>query len=117
MLSRKNRVPRELFPFLLKNGKKYASAHIFLRVVRFSEEDRVLNTRFSFVVSAKVAKKAVDRNKLRRFGYEIVGKDVDNFKNGFVAVFFYTKDALKISKKELLNEINTLLKQAGLFKN
>lgn len=114
MLSRKNRVSRELFPFLLKKGKKYVSAHIFLRVARL-EEKQVLHTRFSFVVSAKVAKRAVDRNRLRRRGYEIVGKDVDNFKNGFIAVFFYTKGASTTSKNELLNEINTLLKQAGLY--
>ena len=72
--------------------------------------------RFSFVVSKKISKKAVERNKFRRIGYNTIQKNISSIKEGFLVAVFIKKSATKISKKELEKEIIFLLKKANLLK-
>ena len=119
MLPKKNRIPRHLFPIVFIKGKNYASLNIYMRVAclrQNSSEEKRDPSRFSFVVSKKVAKKAVDRNKLRRIGYGVIQKEISRIKKGFLVVVFIKKSAAKLSKNELKKEIMSLLQKANLLK-
>ena len=52
-----------------KRGKIFHSPHLTLTVY---EAAQMKNNKFSFVVSKKVSKKSVVRNKLKRTGYDTI---------------------------------------------
>ena len=114
MLLKKNRILRSLFPKVLTKGKTFSSSNMYMRVAYLNE--RLRESRFSFVVSKKVVKKAVSRNKLRRIGYNVVQKKITNIHKGFLVVFFFKKNILKLSKRSIEQEIIFLLKKANLLK-
>lgn len=131
MLSKKNRVSRHLFPVIITKGKNYYSPNMYIRVAKpgfsfcspaSSEQNKQITKSknfpcFSVVVSKKVSKKAVERNKFRRRIYGIVQKNIPDIQDGVLVAFFIKKSATAISKKEFTEETISLLKKAGLFKN
>jgi len=66
-------------------------------------------------VSSKIAKKAVDRNKLKRKGRESINKIKNKIKNGYNGVFFFKKTSLDLSFKELEEEIKKILKKTNII--
>jgi ribonuclease P protein component len=50
--------------------------------------------KFGFVISKKISKKAVVRNKIRRKLAEEVRKNLDKFENGFRGIFLVKKNIL-----------------------
>ncbi|MCK5096321.1 MAG: ribonuclease P protein component [Candidatus Pacebacteria bacterium] len=113
MLAKKNSVPRQMFPSLLKEGKKYHSAHMFARIMRCNNLTQPV--RVSFVVSAKAVKSAVERNILRRVGKSVIYQNLNSMKQGHVVVFFFNKNIKEISKNEIKEEILGILKNAQLL--
>lgn len=129
MLPKKNRVPRRLFPLIVVKGKNYSSLNIYMKVVslpslsRSSKQEKQISSgkdevfsRFSFVVSKKVSKKAVVRNKIRRIGYNVVQKNTRNIKEGFLIAVFIKKSAIGLSKRKIEEEVISLFKKANLLK-
>lgn len=74
------------------------------------------NSRFSFSVSKKVSKMAVNRNKLRRVGYSIVEKCIENVNPGYFLFFSYKKGAEKYKYQEIEKEILGLLEKSFMLK-
>lgn len=73
MISYKHRFHgRNSLRFVYANGKTYRSATLALRV---AENQRVSQYRCAVVVSKKVSKSAVKRNRIRRRIYEIIRKN------------------------------------------
>lgn len=68
-----NRATRQDVVYTLKNGKGRNS-----RFFRLLISPNTLQNKVSFVVSKKVAKKAVDRNKIKRRGMAIVREIMKN---------------------------------------
>ena len=68
MIARKYRLNRENIDFILKKGKLLKSRFFLIRIVQNSLEFN----RFALIVSKKIHKKAVDRNKLRRQIFESI---------------------------------------------
>ncbi len=66
-------------------------------------------SRFSFSISKKVAKTAVLRNKLRRRGYSIVGRLLNEIPENRCFVFVLKKGAEKQAYKDLEREIVELI--------
>ncbi len=75
-------------------------------------------SKFSFVVSKKVSKSAVQRNLLRRRGYSalrlILGKKKLHTLP-VLGVFFLKKDAEKLTFSAFQNEVRLLLKKAQIL--
>lgn len=115
MLSKKNRVPRKLFPIVLKAQQKYASKHMFIKVALYNHQTKIHPLKVSFVVSKKHAKTAVQRHMLRRLGYNTIQKEIKKLKSGFIIAFFFTKKIEQGAKKEIQQEICDLLEKAGLY--
>lgn len=71
---------------------------------------------WSIIVSSKVAKRAVDRNKIRRRIYTIIEKNRKNLiKQDFIGVFIVKGPILKVSFVEIEQEVKKSLKKAGLL--
>lgn len=72
-------------------------------------------SRFSFSVSKKVFKRAVDRNKYRRRGYGVISRNIKSIKPGFFYFFSFKKIDKKILFSDLEKEIINLLDKAGVL--
>ena len=111
MLKRKHRLRRALFAALGKQGSAAHSKHLTLRyVLNVSSESR-----FAVVVSKKVAAKAVERHKMRRRTYEVIQKVVPHLNAPLHAIFFTKPGVTKLPFSALEEEIQALLKEAGVY--
>ncbi len=93
MLPRENRLKKKKdFDKVFKKGKTIAGKLIFLKYLK----NKLKINRFGFVVSLKLSKKAVIRNRIRRQLREITRCNLFNIKPGF--------DVLIIAKPEIINK-------------
>lgn len=106
MLPKKKRVTKKVFEVLIKEGKTF-STQLFL--FHFKNSD---NPQYAFVAPKKSFKNAVKRNKYRRIGYNIL-----RFLplNSGLGVFIYKKQALSVSKDEIKENIDYILKKTGFL--
>lgn len=112
MSPKNKRINREQFNLLLEKGKNYQSPFVYAKVYF---DPLITESLFSFVISAKVAKKAVDRNLFKRRGRHIIRKLGANLKKGFVCAFFAKKDVTKRTFGELETEITALSAKIGIL--
>lgn len=98
----------------MARGKIFHSQHLSLRVSK-KETQKNNSPKISFVVSAKVARKAVDRNKLKRRGYIIVRALLKNIKQNYFFAFFFKKDSTTLLFEEIKKEIIFLLRRADVL--
>lgn len=102
MLPKKKRATKELFLSIMKNGEVlYGSFFVF----RYIKQDR---PQYAFVAPKSVARKATERNKLRRLGYNAI-RSIEA--KNVAGLFFYKKQGVVASKEEIKNEIIFLLKK------
>ena len=99
--------------FLYKNADAYRS-HLF--VVKSIANPHRKCSRYSVVVSKKVHKSAVGRNRIRRRVYEILRKELLPT-NGVhdVAIIVASGEALSAEHSELVSVLRDLFEQAGLI--
>jgi len=112
MLPKKRRIQRSSFSNIFSRGKRHNSTNLLLYV---ATSDKNEPSRFSFSVSKKVNKKAVDRNKLRRRGYSVVSRYLDKIKPNFLCLFSFKLGSGKIKFNELEKEIYSLLRSGGVL--
>ena len=72
-------------------------------------------SRFAFVVSTKVSKKAVVRNKLKRQMREIVHEAVKDMKQGIDVVVMARKESVDMEFGVMKESLRKALKKAGLL--
>ncbi|MDD5569228.1 MAG: ribonuclease P protein component [Candidatus Pacebacteria bacterium] len=113
MLSLKNRLKKEKdFERVFKQGKAAKNALFFLKGL----DTGSANTRFGFIVSKKVSKKAVIRNKAKRWMRVIARENLPKIKKGYdIIITAYPKIA-GADINEARKEIGNLFSKAGLFK-
>lgn len=112
MLASSKRIRKSEFPRNFRKGKTYHFPHLAIFVV--AQEERK-PTKYAFVTSAKVSKKATERNTLRRRGYYAINKISAKIPNGYFCVFSFKKGATAVSYGEIEKEINGLLFAARLL--
>jgi len=95
------------YPFIRKKeGKIYHSPFFGLLVNKRSEiKDQRLESRFGLIVSKKVHKRAVKRNRVKRLLRESVRLLLPKVKPGFDAVFLTKKKILEEEKKKREEEL------------
>lgn len=88
-----------------------------LVTLKHSRHPKRKNPRVAVVVSKKVFKGAVGRNRIRRRIYEIVRKELPKFHNNQDAVFIvFSSEVLTMPHDELEVAIKQLLETADIYK-
>jgi ribonuclease P protein component len=105
MVATQNRVSRAQFPAYFASGKRFHSEYFTIVYTKATD------FRVSVVVSKKVAKSAVDRNRLRRRAYGVVERFGKERSMSGIYIVLYKPGALKASRIELQSQIATLLAQ------
>jgi ribonuclease P protein component len=112
MLSKKNRLP---LSFGFSEFKKKALLCQFLDFGILYFENKKEESRFAFIVSKKVDKRAVIRNKYKRILSEIIFKELKKIKPGFDIVFLVKSSIVGKSFLEIEKEIKSALKKENLY--
>ena len=114
------------FDYLHKNSLKYYGKLMTFKVARSNPEillshkipDTSNNLRVSIAISKKVAKKAVERNKIRRIFHEWLSSNIkkqNNHKPYWLLVNLKNVNSLN-DKQTLLEEFQNLMLKSGLIK-
>ncbi len=75
------------------------------------------NSRFSVVISKKVIKLAVKRNRLRRRIYEIIRTELPKLKtNHDVVIMIFSPEVYSFDSSKLNKVLKASLSQSGLYK-
>ncbi|MFZ2038900.1 MAG: ribonuclease P protein component [Minisyncoccia bacterium] len=112
MLPRKLKIPKSLIPNVLKKGKNCPSPSLLTKILPISESK---DSKFLVIISKKVAKKAVDRNHIKRLVYEAVQFYLKNIKPGFLILFTPQKDSVKTNLEGFKTEIKEVLIKNNLL--
>ena len=79
MIAQKNRLKKEDFELIFKEGEKFSNKFFNIRI----RGNNLGYCRFAVIVSNKISKKAVVRNKIRRRLKAIFLLNLDNFNQDF----------------------------------
>ena len=109
----KHRLDRKSFNILFKSGKKL-SFPFFVLIYR-RENIIKRESKFGFVISSKISKKAVVRNKLKRRTKAVILELLKNFLAPCRIIFIFKKECLALSFKELEAEIISAFKKIGII--
>lgn len=90
---------------VIKEGASYHSPSFLLKLLKNPQK----TTLFSVIVSKKISKTAVSRNKNKRRVREIIKKEANKIPLGCFCVIILKKDLNKSLFKDIQNEINILL--------
>ncbi len=111
MLRASLRISKALFP-LLMGGKSFAGEFFSVKV---SASPDKATSRFAFVVSKKVAKTAVMRNRLRRRGYAALRPLIPSLARGRLVGFFAKNNAVLAPTSKIALDIRAILTKSGMF--
>lgn len=113
MLPRKQRVTHRRFQEILTQGSHYHTPLLSLCVLRTAASP--LQVSFSCVVSKKIARSAVARNKMRRRGSAIARSLCLEILSSTNGVVFFKKRSEKLSFSDLQQEVRALFRKAHLL--
>ena len=108
MFSKSQRITKKKdFDLIFKKGKVFYSPFFTIRILKND-----LNTqRFTVLVSKKVSKKAVDRNKIKRILREAIKKNQKIFPSNSDSVLYTQPKAIKLSYTNATKIIQKMLKK------
>ncbi|MBI4153621.1 ribonuclease P protein component [Candidatus Woesebacteria bacterium] len=101
----------EEFERVRTQGRLFQSDSFGMSVL---ERGDSLSSRFAFIVSSKVSKEAVQRNRIKRALSEAVRFEMTRLKKGFNAIFLAKQISTTKSTDELMREVREALESAGL---
>jgi len=111
MLNKKHRLAKTKdVELVFARGRSFFNPLVSVKFFRNDREKK----RFTVVVSTKVSKKAVSRNRLKRILREFVRLRLDKFLPGDYAIVVRPA-AAKTEEKVLLQELEKLFKKGGLL--
>jgi len=106
MLAKLNRlIKKKDFDKVFKNGGKYSlpGVRIYLKV----DNNNLKESRFGFIVSKKVSKKSVVRNKIKRWLRWVVRMNLMKIKKGIDVIIIvlpgFEENDFQTTKKDMIN--------------
>jgi len=97
---------------VFKSGKGFKEDFLILKIVKSG----LKNSRFAFIVSRKVSKKATLRNKIRRRLSRLTGLKIKRIKKGMDLILMAVPGLEEKDFWEIEEIINKLLQKAKCFK-
>jgi ribonuclease P protein component len=114
MLASKFKLKRsEVFDQVKSEGKLYQKKLFGISILERKDNKP---SRFGFVVSKKVSKQAIQRNRINRAAQEAIRFEMTHIKEGFDVVFLLKQEAAKSTTDEIMNAVRTAIKEVGLTK-
>jgi ribonuclease P protein component len=114
MLTRINRLTGAgNFSKVKEEGSLFQSESFAIAILSRKDKEP---SRFGFVISNKISKRANVRNKIKRILREAVKASLPELKSGFDVIFLVKKVALGRQTKDIMNEVSVVFKKADLFK-
>lgn len=101
------------FKKIQSEGQIYQSNSFGVAYLDRKDEDA---SRFAFVVSTKISKDAVDRNRFKRVMSEAVRTSSIDIRPGFDVIFLAKTTIVKTPTSEVMKEVKASLKGSGLLK-
>jgi ribonuclease P protein component len=100
--------------YVYKNGQAIRS---HLITIKYTKNPHRKHSRFAVIVSKKVHKSAVGRNRIRRRLYEIIRHQLPSIASPHdVAVMVFSSEVLSLPQKELEELIRQLFASGDLYK-
>lgn len=120
MLASKNRLKKKInFARIEIDGKMiqsksfgmgiYDRLNVYNRDEIKNDESNRKESHFGFIISTKISKKAVVRNRIKRIIAEVIRKRLREITRGLDVVFLIKPAAVKIDKEELEKEVNEII--------
>ena len=103
MLKKENRIVKRTEFLKIKETGTIKQSPFFGLAYLIDKEN--VENKIGFIISKKVSKKAVTRNKIRRQISEIIYNLVDDLPKGFIGIFLVRSNILDIEMKSLQIEI------------
>lgn len=101
------------FARVQNTGKVFQSINFGIAYVERNDTDP---SKFGFIVSTKISKEAVNRNRCKRAMSEAVRINSVNLKPGFDVVFLAKISISRISTADIMKEVDISLRKSGLIK-
>ena len=112
MLPKENRLSaKDNFARIKKEGKIF-QAESFSAVLYKREDDKPI--RIGVIVSNKISKSAVARNRIKRILKEILLPNIALLKKGFSLIFLVKRKVILKTKEDLSMDMTILLKKMNL---
>ena len=113
MLTKANRIKKNKeIENVFKNSKNFKEGFLIVRVCLTGEQ----NSRFGFVVSKKVSKKATVRNQVKRRLRQAIRKKQEDIKSGLDIIITALPGAEKESFKQVGLTLNKIFLKAKILK-
>lgn len=113
MLPKENRLKKEKeFETVFKGGRAVKGSNIFLKYLANGTD----KTKVGFVVSKKVSKLAVERNKIKRRMREVVRLKKKEIKEGLSIIFIALPSINNVEYGEIKKDIENLFNKGELIK-
>lgn len=108
-MSRMSRLQtKDNFRLLFRQGRRYDSP--FFRIVTRGAYNNP-TSRFAFIISRGVEKRAVLRNRLRRRTREWVRRNLTRFPSSVHIAFLFKKAAFQVSRATLYEELDRTIRK------
>ncbi|SRR5258708_3228166 len=112
MLPKENRLTKKSdFENVRESGRFFPSKNFSISFVK-RKEGR--DSRFGIIVSKKISKLAVDRNRARRIIKEIIRKNIESVKPGYDNVILAKSGILRQNSAKIETELKEAWKKIGL---
>jgi len=79
-------------------------------------KNKLANSRFGFIVSAKISKKAVDRNRIKRRLRGIIKDNIKHIKSGYDVIVITQKAIINTEHKDIEDIVIKSLNKLGVIK-
>lgn len=100
--------------YVYKNGRAIRAQRL---TVKYIGNPRRKHSRFAVVVSKKVLKSAVGRNRIRRRIYEIVRHELPRLSSGHdVVILVFSSEVAHMPHEELKLQLQDMFAEAGLYR-
>lgn len=112
MLSKDNILKKRAdFEVVKDKGRLYQSPLFGMLVL----SENVEETKFGFLISKKISKRAVDRNRIRRLMAEAVRFNLKGIKKKVWVVFLVKRKMLGLKQAEVRLEVENMMKMIGII--
>ncbi len=111
MLPKTQRLTKRLIEEQMKHARRIQTAHF---LVIYSPIEGQIPTKISLVVSKKVAKLAVVRNRLRRRGYSSIVPFLQKIQPGFLVLVQYKQLWMPENISDITEELSEAFKKATI---